>query len=90
MPHAVRCIEGCKRETLTTNGLNQYFPKSILALAGLLITTLFAIQACGSGGDSTEVLLRTFGNMGLRHYDGSARSALNDDWQKMLARPRQL
>ncbi len=43
----------------------------------------------GIGGTSTEALLRTFGNMGLRHYDGSARSALTNVWQKMLARPRQ-
>ena len=40
------------------------------------------------GRDSTEALLRTFGNMGLRHYDGSARSALNNVWRQMLASPR--
>jgi hypothetical protein len=27
VPRAARCIEGCERETLTTNGLNQRFPR---------------------------------------------------------------
>lgn len=38
-------------------------------------------------GDAGESLMRLFGNMGLRHYDGSARTAL-DVWRQYLARPR--
>ncbi|MGA9032764.1 MAG: hypothetical protein WB402_09630 [Sulfuricaulis sp.] len=48
----------------------------------LLTDTFYA-----AAGDYGESLMRVFGNMGLRHYDGSARSALNI-WRQTLARPR--
>ena len=42
VPCAARCIEGCERKTLTTNGLNRYLPnlfKLLLAACILAITT---------------------------------------------------
>jgi hypothetical protein len=40
------------------------------------------------GGNSIEVLFRLFGNMALRHYDGSPRPALTT-WQRYLSRTYQ-
>jgi hypothetical protein len=39
------------------------------------------------GGASGELSLRLFGNMGLRHYDGSPRASVYNVWSSYFAQP---
>jgi hypothetical protein len=43
----------------------------------------------GSESIFSEVVLKAFGTMGLREYDGSSRSVIFDRWRQMLALPLQ-
>jgi hypothetical protein len=50
-------------------------------------TCVLADNFYSSGGPLGETLLRIFGNMALRNYDGSARPA-HATWKKWIQRPR--